>query len=102
MTVPFLTWCGVDIRRAVATSAACGFPIALAGAIAFTLVGWRGEGLPPGSTGYLYWPALLGVAVASVLTAPLGARLAHTLPVSALKRVFAAVLVLVGIRLLAG
>jgi uncharacterized membrane protein YfcA len=102
MTVPFLTWCGVDIRRAVATSAACGFPIALAGAIAFTLVGWRGEGLPPGSTGYLYWPALLGVAVASVLTAPLGARLAHTLPVSALKRVFAAVLVLVGIKLLSG
>lgn len=102
LTVPFLTWCGVDIRRAVATSAACGLPIAVAGAIGFALVGWREAGLPAGSTGFLYWPALLGVAVASVLTAPLGARLAHTLPVSALKRVFATVLVLVGLKLLAG
>ncbi len=102
MTVPFLTWCSVDIRRAVATSAACGLPIALAGAIGFALAGWHETGLPAGSTGYLYWPALVGVAVASVLTAPLGARLAHTLPVSVLKRVFAAVLVLVGLKLLVG
>jgi uncharacterized membrane protein YfcA len=102
MTVPFLTWCSIDIRRAVATSAACGLPIALAGTIGFTVAGWQDAGLPAGSTGYLYWPALVGVAGASVLTAPLGARLAHTLPVAALKRVFAAVLVLVGLKLLAG
>lgn len=100
LTVPFLTWCSVDIRRAVATSAACGFPIAVAGAIGFAAVGWREPGLPPGSTGFLYWPAWAGVAAASVLTAPLGARLAHSLPVVALKRVFAAVLALVGLKLL--
>ena len=100
LTVPFLTWCSVDIRRAVATSAACGFPIAVAGAIGFVAAGWHVPGLPPGSTGFLYWPALAGVAAASVLTAPLGARLAHTLPVAVLRRVFAAVLAVVGAKLL--
>jgi hypothetical protein len=100
LTVPFLTWCGVDIRRAVATSAACGFPIAVAGAIGFGVAGWHVPGLPPGSTGFLYWPALAGVAAASVLTAPLGARLAHSLPVAVLRRVFAAVLAVVGAKLL--
>lgn len=100
LTVPFLTWCSVDIRRAVATSAACGFPIAAAGAAGFVLTGWGVPALPPGSTGFVYWPAFAGVAVASVLTAPLGARLAHTLPVATLKRVFAAVLALVGLKLL--
>jgi uncharacterized membrane protein YfcA len=100
LTAPFLTWCSVDIRRAVATSAACGFPIAVAGAAGFAAVGWGQAALPPGSTGYLYWPALAGVAAASVLTAPLGARLAHSLPVVVLRRVFAAVLALVGLKLL--
>jgi len=100
LTVPFLSWCSVDIRRAVATSAACGFPIALAGAIGFVLVGWGLPELPPLSTGFVHWPAFAGVAAASVLTAPLGARLAHSLPVATLRRVFAAVLVLVGLKLL--
>ena len=100
LTVPFLSWCSVDIRRAVATSAACGFPIAVAGAAGFAAVGWGESALPPGSTGFLYWPAFAGVAAASVLTAPLGARLAHSLPVVALKRVFATVLALVGLKLL--
>ncbi len=100
LTVPFLTWCGVDIRRAVATSAACGFPIAVAGAIGFAAAGWGLAALPVGSTGFVYWPAFAGVAAASVLTAPLGARLAHTLPVATLKRVFAAVLGVVGLKLL--
>lgn len=100
MTVPFLTWCSVDIRRAVATSAACGFPIAVAGAIGFAAAGWGEPGLPPWSTGFLYWPALAGVAAATVLAAPLGARLAHSLPVPVLRRVFAAVLALVGLKLL--
>jgi len=100
LTVPFLTWCSVGIRRAVATSAACGFPIAVAGSVGFVAMGWADARLPPGSTGFLYWPALAGVAAASVLTAPLGARLAHGLPVVALKRVFATLLALVGLKLL--
>ena len=100
LTVPFLLWCNVNIRNAVATSAACGLPIAVAGTLSFIVTGWDHAALPVGSIGYVYWPAALSILVASILTAPLGASLAHILPVTILKRVFALVLVIVGIRML--
>jgi uncharacterized membrane protein YfcA len=100
MTVPFLHWNSVNIRNAVATSAACGLPIALAGAAGFLVAGWNEQALPAGSTGYLFWPALPGIVAASVLMAPVGARLAHTLPLIALKRIFALLLLAVGGKLL--
>lgn len=100
LTVPFLLWCNIGIREAVATSAACGFPIAVAGALGFAWSGWTVSLLPDGSTGYLYWPAILSIACVSMLTAPLGAKLTHTLPVTTLKRLFALVLAIVGVRLL--
>lgn len=100
MTVPYLVWHRVEMVKAVGTSSACGFPIALAGALGFAAMGWDETALPPGATGYLYWPALLGVASASVLTAPLGARLAHALPVSVLRRIFATLLLAVGAKLM--
>lgn len=102
MTVPFLVWCNVGLRRAVATSAATGLPIAVAGAAGFVLTGWDEPNLPPLSTGYLYWPAFAGIAVASLLFAPLGARLAHTLPVHLLRRFFAVFLAILGARMLLG
>jgi uncharacterized protein len=102
LTVPFLLWCNVDMRRAVATSAACGLPIALAGAIGFMLLGLRKAGLPPWSTGYIYWPAFATITVATLVFAPLGARLAHTVPVKALKRFFAIFLAVMGLRMLLG
>jgi uncharacterized membrane protein YfcA len=100
LTVPFLSWCNVEMRRAVATSAACGLPIALAGAIAFMVAGWNHPALPGASSGYLHWPAVLGIGLTSVLFAPLGARLAHTLPAYTLRRIFALFLALLGIRML--
>jgi len=100
MSVPFLQWCNVPMRQAVATSAACGLPIALAGALGFVLTGWDSQGLPAGSSGYLYWPAFAGIVAASILFAPLGARLAHLLPTSTLKRFFALFLVFLGLRML--
>ena len=100
LTVPFLSWCGVNMRNAVATSAACGFPIAVAGAIGFVGMGWNESHLPGGSTGYLFWPAMLGISVASFLFAPMGAKLAHSLPVAALKRSFAVLLLVVGVKLI--
>lgn len=100
MTVPFLSWCSVGIRNAVATSAACGLPIAVAGALGFVITGWHEADLPAGSSGFLYWPAFAGIAVASVLFAPLGARLAHSIPVFALKRFFALLLLVLGTRML--
>lgn len=100
ITVPFLAWCNVGIRYAVATSSACGLPISIAGAIGFMITGWNELALPSGSTGYLYWPAFVGIAVASVFSAPWGAKLAHTLPVEILRRIFAGFLAILGIRML--
>ena len=92
LSVPFMAWCNVGMHNAVATSAALGFPIALAGTIGYIIAGARETGLPPGAIGFIHVPALLGVALASVLTAPLGARTAHALDVRRLKRVFALLL----------
>lgn len=102
MTVPFLNWCSVNMREAVATSAACGLPIALAGTLGFIVAGWSESALPAGSTGYIYWPAFLGIVASSYLFAPLGAKLAHSLPLPALKRVFAVLLFVVGGKMLLG
>lgn len=99
MTVPFLVWCNVAIHRAIGTSAAVGFPIALAGAAGYMLNGLSAT-LPPHSLGFIYLPALVGVSVTSVLTAPLGARLAHSLPIDKLKKIFALLLIVMGTRML--
>ena len=100
LTVPWLSWNRIPMVNAVATSSACGLPIALAGACGFALTGWGKSALPPLATGYLYWPAIAGIVISSYLLTPLGARLAHGLPVTVLRRVFALLLLLVGFRLL--
>jgi uncharacterized membrane protein YfcA len=102
LTVPFLNWRGVEMRQAVGTSAACGVPIAWAGALGFIVAGWSVAGRPEPSLGYVALPAFAGIAAASVLVAPLGARLAHRLPPKQLKRAFAGLLVVVGVLLLSG
>ncbi len=99
LTVPFLNGRGIDMRKAVGTSAACGLPIAIAGAIGFVVVGWGRDGLPALSTGFVYWPAVAAILLASMPSAPLGARLAHALPVDLLKRIFGVLLLLVAARL---
>lgn len=100
ISVPFMVWCNVRIHNAVATSAALGFPIAAAGTVGYVVAGWGAPGLPPGSVGFIYLPALIAVAIASVLTAPLGARVAHALDVKRLKRVFAVLLYLLAAYML--
>lgn len=102
MSVPFMLYCNVPITQAVGTAAAIGFPIALGGTIGYLYTGWNASGLPPWSLGYVYLPALAGVTIASVLTAPLGARLAHRVPGRLLKRIFAALLFVLAARMLAG
>jgi uncharacterized membrane protein YfcA len=101
MSVPFMLWCNIALRTAIGTSAAIGFPIALAGAAGYAVNG-LGETLPPHTLGFVYLPALLGISVASVLTAPLGARLAHSLPIGGLKKIFALLLVVMGTKMLLG
>jgi uncharacterized membrane protein YfcA len=92
VSVPFMTWCNVPIHSAVATSAALGFPIALANVVGYVVGGQSVSDLPAGSLGYVWLPALAVIATCSVLTAPLGAKAAHNLPVKKLKRVFASLL----------
>ena len=89
VSVPFMTWCNVPLHQAVATSAALGFPIALANTIGYVWSGWGHADLPPQVIGFIYWPALIVLVMFSVVTAPMGARAAHRLPVNTLKRVFA-------------
>ena len=100
ISVPFMTWCNVAMHNAVATSAALGFPIALANVAGYVIAGQSVTGLPDGSFGYIWLPALAVIAVCSVTTAPLGARAAHALPVKKLKRVFASVLYLLAAYML--
>ena len=102
LTTPFLVWCSISLRQAVATSSACGLPIALAGAAGFVATGWNNSGLPAWSSGYFYWPAFAGIVISSLLFAPLGAKLTHTLPVVVLRRFFAVFLAVLGIRMLIG
>jgi uncharacterized membrane protein YfcA len=92
ITVPFLTWCNVKIHNAVGTASAIGFPIALAGTVGYAWAGRDLPAMPPGSLGYVYLPALLAISAASVVVAPLGARIAHGMDMRPLRRVFAFVL----------
>jgi len=100
ISVPFMTWCNVAIHNAVATSAALGFPIALANVAGYVASGMNLQGLPDYSFGYLWLPALVVIASCSVVMAPVGASTAHKLPVKQLKRVFACTLFLLAAYML--
>lgn len=100
LSVPFMTWCNVPPRHAVGTSAAIGFPVALAATAGYVISGW---GLPPalpGTVGYLYLPALAVVALASTSFAPFGARTAQRLDIVVLKRLFALLMIVLAVTML--
>ena len=92
MSVPFMVWCNVPIRQAVGTSAALGFPIALASTAGYVIGGWSLDPALPGALGYLYLPAIGVIAMASMTLAPYGAQVAHRVDITQLKRVFALLL----------
>ena len=100
LTIPFALYCNVPLLQAIGTAAIVGFPIALAGGIGFIVAGWGQSGLPPHSIGYVYLPAVLGITLASVLTAPVGAAAAHRLPTKRLKQVFAALMYALAAKML--
>jgi uncharacterized protein len=101
LSIPFLVRCNVSLRRAIGTAAANGFPIALAGTIGYVSHGLRVPGLPAGSLGFVYLPALALVVAASMPLAPLGARLAHRLPLKPLRVLFSLMLLALALRMLA-
>jgi len=102
LSVPFMTWCNVKMHHAIGTSAAIGFPIAVAGTLGYLVGGVGGEGLPDGSFGYIHLPALAACVAASMLTAPFGAKAAHRLPVATLKKIFAGVILLLLAKMVHG
>ena len=100
MSVPFLVYCNINMRQAIATSAAIGLPIAVGGGLAYIVSGWHNSRLPDLSFGYVHMPSLLSITLCSVLFAPLGAQLAHKLPILLLKKIFALCLILMACKLL--
>jgi uncharacterized protein len=102
LTIPFLVWCKVPLRRAIGTAAANGFPIALAGTAGYVLQGLKAADVPAPSWGFVYLPALVLVVVTSTLTAPVGAWLAHRMPVKHLRTLFALLLYVFAVRMLVG
>ncbi len=100
LSVPFLVWCNTALPVAIGTASAIGLPIALSGSLGYVLNGWGAAGLPDWSIGYVYLPALVGIVATSFPTAPYGAKLAHTLPIPTLKKVFAVLLLVMGTKML--
>ena len=100
ITVPYLGRHNVRIQSAVATSAALGLPIAVAGTIGYIVAGMRHDGLPRWSVGYVYLPAMAAIVVASMLSAPIGAHFAHRWPAVKLRRAFAVLLMALGAYML--
>ncbi len=100
LSVPFMTWCNVKVQNAIGTSAAIGLPIALSGTLGYLISGWQVADMPEFSFGYIYLPAVAAIASISIFTAPLGAKLAHKLPVATLKKLFAVMLMLLSSKML--
>ncbi|MBW8183638.1 sulfite exporter TauE/SafE family protein [Shewanella nanhaiensis] len=99
LLIPFLSWCGLQMRNAIGFSSASGLFISLFGSLGYVVAGWQVSGLPSGTLGYVYLPALLGIVITSVLMAPLGVRAATHWPTPILKRIFALLLIVTGIKL---
>ncbi|MDD5276568.1 MAG: sulfite exporter TauE/SafE family protein [Methylovulum sp.] len=99
LTVPYLVQGQMPMRNAVAVASACGLPIAIIGTASYAILGWDAVQLPQWSLGFVYLPAFAGVALTSICTAPVGARLAHKLPAAKLKRYFSLLLFIMAARL---
>ena len=100
MTIPLMSLCNVPMRQTIGTSAALGLPIAIAGTVGFIVTGLGKNHLPPLSVGYVYLPALVGIVIGTFVTVPWGAKAAHTLPVTALKKIFAVILFILASKML--
>ena len=103
LNVPYLTHAGLPMKQAVGTSAACGLPIAIAGALGFMVFGQSHvvnmSKSVAGLVGFVHLPAFVAISVASFITAKLGAKIAHKLPAGTLKKAFACLLIVVGCQL---
>lgn len=102
LTVPYLSWHGVEMRKAIGCASFAGAMIAIAGMIGFITAGVGSESLPPYSLGYVYLPALLGIVTTSVITTRYGAALVSRLPTVTLKKIFAVFLLFISVKMFLG
>jgi uncharacterized protein len=100
VSVPYMTLCRVPIHQAVGTASALGMVISVPAALGYVIIGWGIDGLPQFSAGYVNLLAFFLIAPFSILAAPHGARFAHSISVHTLRKVFAAFLVIVSLRML--
>jgi uncharacterized membrane protein YfcA len=100
IVVPFLLWCNIALKNAIGTAAAIGFPIAIGGTAGYILTAMNISSLPEHTLGFVYLPALFWITLASVVTAPLGARAAHRMKVGVLRKLFAVLLIALATKLL--
>lgn len=100
VVVPFLLWCNVSLRHAIGTSAAISFPVAVGGTIGYIVTGLSMENLPLSSLGFVYWPALMWVALASAMIAPLGAKMTHRMEIAVLRKIFVILLLILATKML--
>lgn len=100
LTVPYLVWRNINIKKAVGTSAAIGFPISIAGTLGYIINGWSNTSLENYTVGFIYLPAVILISITSFLSAPYGVKLAHYLPVPVLKKVFSLLLITLSIKML--
>lgn len=100
VVVPFLVWCNVALKNAIGTSAAIGFPVAIGGTAGYIVTGMNMPALPAHTLGFVYFPALLWVALGSVITAPLGAKAAHRMKVGLLRKLFAVLMIALATKLM--
>ncbi len=100
LVVPYLLYHKEKLVMAIGTAATCGLPLAFMATIGYVVLGWNTQGLPPYHLGYVFLPAVFAIAIGSVLSAPFGAYLAHKLPTKIIKRVFALLMVVIGIKIL--
>ncbi|MGL4767542.1 MAG: sulfite exporter TauE/SafE family protein [Formosimonas sp.] len=100
ISVPFMLWCNVNARLAIGTSAALGFPIAVSAVLGYILTGFSIPNLPPMTFAYIYMPAVLGIVVTSALFAPIGAKMAQRWDVKTLKKIFAVLLIVLGLHMM--
>jgi uncharacterized membrane protein YfcA len=99
LTVPYLTWHQISIKKAIATAASIGLPIAVAGSMVFALQDVNQNKLPLQTIGYIYWPATFLITLGSAMTTSLGANLTHRLPTNVLKKVFAGLIAVLAIKM---
>ncbi len=101
LTVPYLVWQNIDLKKAIGTSAAIGFPLSIAGTVGYIINGMgSASASSDGMLGFVYVPAVLMISAMSFFTAPLGAKMAHQLPISKLKKIFALLLMSLSLKML--